>query len=140
MGFVHRSWLRNRYPDDMFRGKPVIGICNTWSQPILYITSSEKIVGHTIGNDMSSRSIEGENPLYLPQAKNYDRSAAIGTCIFVTEVPFPQESKIYLNIVREGAKVFEGKIGVNQIVRNFEDIVVYLYRHTTFPDSSFLMT
>ena len=117
---------------------------STWDVPepelTLWVTASSKIVGYTIGNDISSRSIEGENPLYLPQAKNYDRSAAIGPCIFVTDKPFPKESIIYLDIVRGGTKIFEGKIGVDQIVRNFEDIVSYLYRHTSYPKGCFLMT
>lgn len=117
---------------------------STWDVPepelTLCITSTGKIVGYTIGNDMSSRSIEGENPLYLPQAKNYDRSAAIGPCILVTDQPFPQDAKIYLDIVRNGNKVFSGEIGVDQIVRKFEDIVQYLYKHTTYPHGSFLMT
>ena len=124
--------------------KVAIRTDSTWDVPepelTLCITSSGKIVGYTIGNDMSSRSIEGENPLYLPQAKNYDRSAAIGPCILVTDGPFPLDSKIYLDIVRNGSKVFSGEIGVDQIVRKFEDIVQYLYKHTTYPHGSFLMT
>lgn len=117
---------------------------STWDVPepelTLSISSSGKIVGYTIGNDMSSRSIEGENPLYLPQAKTYDRSAAIGPCIFVTDKPFPSDAKIYLEISRKGKKVFEGNVGVDQIVRKFEDIVTYLYSHTTYPKGCFLMT
>jgi len=117
---------------------------STWDVPepelTLCINPSGKIVGYTIGNDMSSRSIEGENPLYLPQAKTYDRSAAIGPCIFVTDKPFPSDAKIYLKIFRDGQQVFEGSVGVDQIVRKFEDIVAYLYSHTTYPKGCFLMT
>src|SRR5699024_11760883 len=79
---------------------------STWNVPepelTLAITSSGKIVGYTIGNDMSSRSIEGENPLYLPQAKTYDGSAAVGPCIYVTENPLPPQTEIQLDIFRDG--------------------------------------
>lgn len=116
---------------------------STWNVPepelTLVITSSGKIVGYTIGNDMSSRSIEGENPLYLPQAKCYDKSAAIGPCVFVTENPLPEETHISVEIHRK-TKVFEGKIGVNQIKRSFQELVKYLYMETTFPHGCLLMT
>lgn len=117
---------------------------STWNVPepelTLYITSSGKIVGYTIGNDMSSRSIEGENPLYLPQAKSYDRSAALGPCIYVTNEPFPLDSEIKLKIYRNDDCVFSGETRVNQIVRKFEDLVEYLFRAMTFPNGVFLMT
>ena len=116
---------------------------STWNVPepelTLVITSSGKIVGYTIGNDMSSRSIEGENPLYLPQAKCYDKSAAVGPCIFVTDKPLPEETWISLEIFR-GPKIFEGKIGVNQIKRNFQELVSYLYMESSFPHGCLLMT
>jgi 2-dehydro-3-deoxy-D-arabinonate dehydratase len=116
---------------------------STWDVPepelILVITSSGKIVGYTIGNDMSSRSIEGENPLYLPQAKCYDKSAAVGPCVFVTDSPLPENTSISVEIHR-GGKVFEGKTGINQIKRSFEDLVKYLYLETTFPNGCYLMT
>jgi 2-dehydro-3-deoxy-D-arabinonate dehydratase len=116
---------------------------STWNVPepelTLVITSSGKIVGYTIGNDMSSRSIEGENPLYLPQAKSYDKSAAIGPCIFVTDKPLPEQTQISLEIHRK-VKVFEGTIGVNQIKRTFSELVSYLYMETTFPHGCLLMT
>jgi 2-dehydro-3-deoxy-D-arabinonate dehydratase len=79
---------------------------STWDVPepelTLAVTSSGKIVGYTVGNDMSSRSIEGENPLYLPQAKTYDGSAAIGPCIYVSEDPIPADTLIQMQIVRRG--------------------------------------
>lgn len=116
---------------------------STWNVPepelTLVITSSEKIVGYTIGNDMSSRSIEGENPLYLPQAKCYDKSAAVGPCIFVTDKTLPEETQISLEIHRL-VKVFEGKIGVNQIKRSFQELVSYLYMESSFPHGCLLMT
>lgn len=125
-------------------GKVVIRKDSTWNVPepelTLVITSTGKIVGYTIGNDMSSRSIEGENPLYLPQAKTYDGSAAIGPCIYVTEAPLPSTTSIQLEIGRKGTKVFEGTIEINQIKRKFEELVSFLYRECTFPFGSFLMT
>src|SRR5215218_8953962 len=87
---------------------------STWDVPepelTLVVTSSGKIVGYTIGNDMSSRSIEGENPLYLPQAKSYDACAAVGPCILVTDQPLNKATNIHLEISRNGSTVYEGKI------------------------------
>lgn len=126
------------------REKVAIREDSTWNVPepelTLSITSTGKIVGFTIGNDMSSRSIEGENPLYLPQAKSYDRSAALGPCIFVTNKPFPLESEIKLKIYRNDDCVFSGETRVNQIVRKFEDLIAYLFRAMSFPEGVFLMT
>jgi 2-dehydro-3-deoxy-D-arabinonate dehydratase len=124
-------------------GKVRIRKDSTWDVPepelTLVITSSGKIVGYTIGNDMSSRSIEGENPLYLPQAKCYDKSAAIGPCVFVTDKPLPETTSISVEIHR-GVKVFEGRTGINQIKRSFQDLVDYLYKETTFAHGCYLMT
>src|SRR6187401_3308283 len=117
---------------------------STWDVPepelTLIVTSSGKIVGYTIGNDMSSRSIEGENPLYLPQAKTYDGCAALGPCIFVTQKPLPENTIIQLEIARAGKKVFEGSIAISQIKRKFTELVGFLYRECSFPNGSFLMT
>lgn len=116
---------------------------STWDVPepelTLVITASGKIIGYTIGNDMSSRSIEGENPLYLPQAKSYDKSAAIGPCVYVTDKPLPADTSILLEILR-GQKVFEGRTGISQIKRSFEELVSYLFLETTFPYGCLLMT
>jgi 2-dehydro-3-deoxy-D-arabinonate dehydratase len=71
----------------------------------LFITSAGKIVGYTCGNDMSSRSIEGENPLYLPQAKSYDGSAALGPCLYVPETPITPDTQIRLDIIRDNEAV-----------------------------------
>jgi len=106
----------------------------------LVITSSGKIIGYTIGNDMSSRSIEGENPLYLPQAKTYDGCAALGPCVYLTEEPLPKETIIHLEIKRKGTKAFEGSVQINQIKRKLEELVSFLYRECTFPHGSMLMT
>ncbi len=117
---------------------------STWNVPepelTLLLTSSGKIVGYTIGNDMSSRSIEGENPLYLPQAKTYDGCAALGPCIYVSESPFPTESEIHLLINRDGEAVFEGKTSLAQMKRSLEELVGWLFRELSFPHGCFLMT
>ncbi|MEP6901121.1 MAG: fumarylacetoacetate hydrolase family protein [Actinomycetota bacterium] len=117
---------------------------SSWNVPepelTLLISSNGKIIGYTIGNDMSSRSIEGENPLYLPQAKSYDGSASIGPCIFVSENPPAKETEIEMIINRKGESVFEGKTDLGQIKRNLEDLVSWLFRETSFPSGCFLMT
>ena len=115
-----------------------------WNVPepelTLMITSGGKIVGYTIGNDMSSRSIEGENPLYLPQAKTYDGCAALGPCLYVSEEPLPKLTVIALQIIRNGRSVFEGTVELHQIKRRFEELVAFLYRECSFPQGSMLMT
>ena len=117
---------------------------SVWNVPepelTLLITSTEKIVGYTIGNDMSSRSIEGENPLYLPQAKTYDGCAALGPCIFVACEPLPAGTMIDMKIRRDNMIVFEGNIDIGQIKRRFEELVSFLYRECTFPNGAMLMT
>ena len=106
----------------------------------LMVTSSGKIIGYTVGNDMSSRDIEGENPLYLPQAKTYNHSAAIGPCIYLIETPLPTSTKIMLEISRNNKIVFSGDITIDQIKRKFSELVEYLYRELTFPFGCLLMT
>jgi 2-dehydro-3-deoxy-D-arabinonate dehydratase len=89
---------------------------------------------------MSSRSIEGENPMYLPQAKIYDGCASVGPCIYITEGPLPTDTLIKMEIERQGKRVFEGEIAINQIKRKLEDLVSYLYRELSFPHGCLLMT
>ncbi len=117
---------------------------STWNVPepelTLMITSHGKIVGYTIGNDMSSRSIEGENPLYLPQAKTYDGCASLGPCIYVPEKPLPKETVIQLEILRRETKIFEGTVEISQMKRTPEELVSFLYRECSFPNGSLLMT
>lgn len=117
---------------------------SSWDVPepelTLLISSNGKIIGYTIGNDMSSRSIEGENPLYLPQAKSYDGSTAIGPCIYAPEKPLPKGSKIQIEISRAGAIAFEGSVGIDQIKRSFKELVSFLYLECSFPVGCFLMT
>ncbi len=116
---------------------------STWDVPepelTLVVSSSGKIVGYTIGNDMSSRSIEGENPLYLPQAKTYDACAAIGPCIYVTDQPL-DPSAIQLIIKRNNQSVFEGNVSTDQMKRKPEELVSFVYRECSFPHGSLVMT
>ena len=117
---------------------------SAWNVPepelTLSITSGGKIVGYTIGNDMSSRSIEGENPLYLPQAKTYDGCAALGPCIYVAPKPLPKETTIRLDVIRGTKSVFAGSVDLGQMKRSPEELVSYLYRECSFPYGSMLMT
>ncbi len=117
---------------------------STWNVPepelTLLVSPQSKIIGYTIGNDMSSRSIEGENPLYLPQAKVYERCAGLGPCIYLTDEPLSKNTLIEIQIFRQQNVVFEGKTAINQIKRSFEELVAYLYRECSFPHGCFLMT
>ncbi|PKA96544.1 2-dehydro-3-deoxy-D-arabinonate dehydratase [Flavobacteriaceae bacterium MAR_2009_75] len=106
----------------------------------LFISSEGSIEGYTIGNDMSSRSIEGENPLYLPQAKTYEGCAGLGPCIYVPEEPIAPETTIELEILRNGNQVFNDKIPISQMKRKHTDLVEYLFRECNFPNGCFLMT
>jgi 2-dehydro-3-deoxy-D-arabinonate dehydratase len=115
-----------------------------WNVPepelTLFMTSSGKIVGYTIGNDMSSRDIEGENPLYLPQAKSYDKAAAIGPCLYVPKDPINPNTQISIEILRDGKSMFSGDISINRIKRKLADLADYLFREMSFPNGVFLMT
>jgi 2-dehydro-3-deoxy-D-arabinonate dehydratase len=117
---------------------------STWDVPepelTLVVTSSGKIIGYTIGNDMSSRSIEGENPLYLPQAKTYDGCAALGPCIYVTDQMIDGKTIILLIIRRNKETVFDGNIAVSQIKRPLTELVSFVYRECSFPHGCLIMT
>ena len=89
---------------------------------------------------MSSRSIEGENPLYLPQAKMYDKCAGLGPCIYVPEAPIDPNTQISLEILRDGKQVFEGSIPISNMKRSHGDLVEFLFRESEFPNGCFLMT
>jgi 2-dehydro-3-deoxy-D-arabinonate dehydratase len=105
------------------------------------INSRGHLVGFTIGNDMSSRDIEGENLLYLPQAKIYDRSCAVGPFVTVGATEADARAwKIQINIERAGASVFHGETSVGQIKRTFDELVKYLFRSQTFPHGAVLLT
>lgn len=116
---------------------------STWDVPepelVLVVSTDLRIVGYTIGNDMSSRSIEGDNPLYLPQAKLYESSCAMGPCIVpasLAEQPF----EISVEIVREGAVVVREATGSGQLKRTPEELVAYLGRALAFPVGAMLLT
>lgn len=125
-------------------GKVSIRKDSTWDVPepelTLMVTSSGKIIGYTIGNDMSSRSIEGENPLYLPQAKTYDGCAAIGPCIYLNEDGLANDTNIHLEIIRSNENVFDGNVGISQMKRTLEELVSFVYRECSFPHGCLIMT
>ncbi|MBX2900087.1 MAG: fumarylacetoacetate hydrolase family protein [Cyclobacteriaceae bacterium] len=115
-----------------------------WNVPepelTLFICSTGTIEGYTVGNDMSSRDIEGENPLYLPQAKSYNGSTAVGPCLFVTEQPIASNTIISISIQRSGIAVFENQISIDRMKRKHIELVEYLFREVTFPYGTYLMT
>jgi 2-dehydro-3-deoxy-D-arabinonate dehydratase len=117
---------------------------STWNVPepelTLVINNAGNIIGYTIGNDMSSRSIEGENPLYLPQAKSYDGSAAIGPCVFLSAAPISPETKINMQITREGATMYAEEIAISKMKRGHNELVEFLFRECSFPFGCLLMT
>ena len=117
---------------------------STWDVPepelTLFASSSGTLVGYTIGNDMSSRSIEGENPLYLPQAKSYTGSAALGPCLYIPNDPLSGDTIIDLSIVRQGEEVFHGEVTLSQMKRTPDELLGYLFRELSFPTGCYLMT
>ena len=141
-------------PEVFFKATPhrVVGTNNfvqirkdsSWDVPepelTLVVTSSGKIIGYTIGNDMSSRSIEGENPLYLPQAKTYDACAALGPCIYITDKPLDSNTKISLEINRNNSTVFKDTIAISQMKRTPQELVGFVYRECSFPYGCLIMT
>jgi 2-dehydro-3-deoxy-D-arabinonate dehydratase len=116
----------------------------TWNVPepefTLVISPKGRILGYTIGNDMSSRDIEGANPLYLPQAKVYDGSCAIGPAVLVTDEPLAPTTQIRLEILRSGSAAFSGTTMVSDMKRDFPTLASYLYRELSFPDGAMLLT
>jgi 2-dehydro-3-deoxy-D-arabinonate dehydratase len=107
----------------------------------LVVSADGEILGYTIGNDVSSRSIEGENPLYLPQAKVYRGSCALGPCIVpVGEAPAPEDMEITLRIVRGDEQVFEGSTQVALLRRTPEELVQWLFKAQEFPAGAVLLT
>lgn len=106
----------------------------------LFITSDQQIVAYTIGNDVSSRSIEGENPLYLPQAKVFDGAAAMGPCLWVPESPIPLDSQIKIRILRNDDTVYQDQVRISQMKRSHTELAAYLFRACTFAHGAFLMT
>jgi 2-dehydro-3-deoxy-D-arabinonate dehydratase len=117
---------------------------SSWNVPepelTLFINSKGSIEAYTIGNDMSSRSIEGENPLYLPQAKMYERSAALGPCLLIPSSPIPKTTGIKLVIKRNNQEVFSGSILLSSMKRELDELAAWLYKEFRFPFGCFLMT
>jgi 2-dehydro-3-deoxy-D-arabinonate dehydratase len=115
-----------------------------WSVPepelTLLVCPSAKIIGYTIGNDMSSRDIEGENPLYLPQAKVYDGSCALGPGVLVSSAPLSPSTEISIEILRQGQLAFAGSVPLTELKRDPKTLVEYLFRDHSFPHGCYLMT
>ena len=106
----------------------------------LVISPGGKIIGYTAGNDLSCRDIEGENPLYLPQAKTFKDCAAIGPAIYVTDSPLDPETEIQLSIKRGGAEIVSDETKLSQMKRSLEELVGYLFSNNDHPNGCFLMT
>jgi 2-dehydro-3-deoxy-D-arabinonate dehydratase len=126
-------------------GQPVrIRKDSKWNVPepelALVVNVQGQIVGYTIGNDMSSRDIEGENPLYLPQAKVYDGSCALGPGVLIASAPLPPETDVRLVIKRSGQNVFAGRTTLSSMKRRPEELVEYLFRDNSFPHGCVLLT
>lgn len=117
---------------------------SSWSVPepelTLLINHRGQIIGYTAGNDMSSRDIEGENPLYLPQAKVYDRSCALGPCVLIGSEPLPASTPIRIEIVRDGHTEFADATTLAELKRAPVTLVEYLFSDNSFPFGAFLMT
>ena len=115
-----------------------------WSVPepelALVVNSRGQIVGYTIGNDMSARDIEGENPLYLPQAKIYAESCSLGPCVLVSPEALPSATAIDLSVERDGGEVFHGTTALDQMRRAPETLVSFLFRENSFPEGCILLT
>jgi 2-dehydro-3-deoxy-D-arabinonate dehydratase len=115
-----------------------------WSVPepewTLLVSPGGKITGYTIGNDMSSRDIEGENPLYLPQAKVYQRSCSLGPCILLNDGTFDKNAEIKLEIFRGDKTEFSDSTTLASLKRDPKSLVQYLYRNNVFAEGCFLMT
>lgn len=120
---------------------------SNWNVPepelALVLNSHMQLVGYTIGNDMSSRDIEGENPLYLPQAKVYNECCGLGPWITLEgtgDMPPRSTIDIHLSVIRDGSEVFGGKTDIGQMARTFDDLINWLERENTFPCGVFLLT
>lgn len=117
---------------------------SSWNVPepelTIFINSDGNIQAYTIGNDMSSRSIEGDNALYLPQAKIYERSTALGPYLYIPKEPISSDSVIRMIIKRDSRIVYDDSVSINKIKRNLTDLASYLYRECEFNYGSYLMT
>jgi 2-dehydro-3-deoxy-D-arabinonate dehydratase len=127
-------------------GQPLrIRVDSQWNVPepelTLVVNSRKQLVGYTIGNDMSSRDIEGENPLYLPQAKVYNQCCGLGPWITLADdFPPREEVGIQLTVRRDGQVVFSGATRLDQMARSLDDLIQWLGRDNDFPNGVFLLT
>ncbi len=151
--FYDKVYVADR-PELFFKSQPyrVVGTKSnirirkdsSWNVPepelTLFISPAGTIEGYTIGNDVSSRSIEGENPLYLPQAKSYDKSTALGPCLFIPGATIVPETQIRLAISRNGEVLFDQSIAISSMKRKHDELVAWLTREMTFPHGCYLMT
>jgi len=127
----NNDWLRLRKDSQWIVPEPEL---------TLVITSTGKIVGYTIGNDLSCRDIEGENPLYLPQAKTFDRCAAVGPAILVAQQQPSPETEIRMKIMRSGKVVIDEATTLSQMKRGLDELVEFVFRDNAHPNGCFLMT
>jgi 2-dehydro-3-deoxy-D-arabinonate dehydratase len=153
MSFYDRVYTAER-PELFFKstphrtvgpGQPVrIRQDSKWNVPepelTLLVSPGGKIQGYTVGNDMSSRDIEGENPLYLPQAKVYDASCALGPGILISQQPLAASTGIHIEIRRAGQIAFADSTTLAAMKRDPADLVEYLFRENSFPNGCFLLT
>jgi len=151
---VYIDVYENERPEVFFKATPsrtvgpgeAVGIRadSTWDTPepeLAVVLYRGDIVGFTIGNDMSSRSIEGENPLYLPQAKVYDRCCSLGPCVVsAADIDDPHDLEMTMRIYRDGEQVYDGVTNTNEMVRTCEELSSYLGRHNALPDLTVLLT
>ena len=127
-------------------GEPVrVRADSHWTVPepefTLVVSPKGTLVGYTIGNDMSARDIEGENPLYLPQAKVYNQCCALGPCVLLADQPLDRDStKVMLTIHRAGREAFRGETQLGMIVRGWDELIGWLTRENDIPDGAFLLT
>ena len=142
-------------PELFFKASPhrVVAPCQAvrirrdakWNVPepelALVLNSRLRLVGFTVGNDMSARDIEGDNPLYLPQAKVYDACCALGPCVtLLGSMPTPEKIGIELTIHRDGQTAFHDTTDTSQLARSFEELIQWLGRDNSFPNGVFLLT
>ena len=117
---------------------------SSWDVPepeLAFVVFEKEIIGYTIGNDVSSRQIEGENPLYLPQAKVFDRCCSIGPCFVTAEsIGDPQNLAITCSISRDGEEVFSGETSTAEMSRQCDDLADWLYRHNSVPNLTTVLT
>jgi 2-dehydro-3-deoxy-D-arabinonate dehydratase len=151
--FYDKVYVAER-PELFFKATPIRCVGNngkvnirkdsTWNVPepelALVINKKGTIIGYTVGNDMSSRSIEGENPLYLPQAKVYDNCAGIGPCIYLTDTPLSPDTIIKMEINRSGENKYTDQTEISRMKRTHTELAEFLYRECSFPVGAYLMT